>query len=430
MQKTLELLAMTTTENGNTTIERLQGVTISAAYALLKEDKPLDKMQSRKIQIDIKRGGNVVDVYSLIRAALQITSGAVSGAKDKTLERISAEMSTVNARLALPEYIDAGESLIINTLLPLICSQEARDIISAAFNGIWTAYAENPAAENSALYSAGYQAVNAHLTTLRRDRSKEVSREYIQESGGDMVTVNSYTSRIIYGGERYDPAPEIDASISMETRAAIGETISAAAAVLTLQQKKALHLSTRGYSCRQIAEKMSISKSTVSAHITTARAKIADKIAAAAEKAAADGNEQAAADMLEIVNIHDVVDKARALSDRQHYISDRAEKAAAANYRAAMDNSRYTYGKVYKQVERDTIAADIAAAEKAVEMARAEKAAAEKAAAAADTEYKKAAAAAIIREKSHNLAAAAARLEKLTSPHKKPKKTAKKSEKI
>lgn len=362
--KTLDLIATTTTENGNTTIERLQGVTIPAAYAMLKEEKPLDGNKERKIQIDIKRGRDVIDVYSLIRAALHISADAVSGAKDSTLIRIRAELSTVNSRLALPDYIDAGEGLILNTLLPKICGQEARDIVSEAYNGIWIEYAENISADNAALYSAGYKKVNDYLNRQRRDRSREVSTDYIKTFGGDMVTVNSYVSKIIFGGERYQPAAEVSADISADTRAAIGETLSNAAAVLTLQQKRALNLSVNGCSYSQIAKKMNVSKTTAADHVTAARAKIADELAATAEKARAAGDEKTAAGLYETMSMHETIEKARAASTRKN-------KPAAENFNAAAESARYTYGKVYKRVEKFNAAAALAAAEAETEKARA-----------------------------------------------------------
>ena len=368
--KTLDLIATTTTENGNTTIERLQGVTIPAAYAMLKEEKPLDGNKERKIQIDIKRGRDVIDVYSLIRAALHISAGAVSGAKDSTLIRIRAELSTVNSRLALPDYIDAGEGLILNTLLPKICGQEAREIVSEAYNGIWIEYAENISADNAALYSAGYKKVNDYLNRQRRDRSREVSTDYIKTFGGDMVTVNSYVSKIIFGGERYQPAAEVSADISADTRAAIGETLSNAAAVLTLQQKRALNLSVNGCSYSQIAKKMNVSKTTAADHVTAARAKIADELAATAEKARAAGDEKTAAGLYETMSMHETIEKARAASTRKN-------KPAAENFNAAAESARYTYGKVYKRVEKFNAAAALAAAEAETEKARAALAAAE-----------------------------------------------------
>ena len=239
--KTLTLNIITTHANGNITVEKRAGVDLVSAYSALES---IARENQRKIQIDIRDGGAALDVYSLLRAALHIAVNSSKNAADPTLQVAHAGLSTISARLSLPEYIDGGAELLmalINGDIGRGVSAEAKDIYSNAYNGIFDAYADNIAADNAELYSAGYAAVNGYLNRERRNHSREVSAEWIHANGGELVKESDYKARIIYGGERYTPAPEYSADISVDTRAVIAKAISEASATLTAPQKKRLN---------------------------------------------------------------------------------------------------------------------------------------------------------------------------------------------
>lgn len=340
--KTLTLNIITTAADGSITVERRPGVDLVSAYAELAPIKRSSGEQ-RKIQIDIRNGGTTLDAYSLLRAALHIAANSCEKSTDSTLIIARIDISKISARLALPEYIDGGTALLLALVNGDIgndrrkgISAEGKDIVSRAYNGIIERYAADPAADNIDLYLAGYESVNTYLDGERRNHAREMSLEWIKESGGELVSENEYQARIIHGGERYNPAAEIAADISVEMRENIAAAVSAAAATLTEKQKEALSLAEKN-SYAQIADKMKISKTTAADHVATARAKIADYIA------------QNYPDLLEIVDALPLIEKARAAADRKNGIQVRA----AENFSAAAENARYTYGKYYKQVETD-----------------------------------------------------------------------------
>ena len=355
--KTLTLNIITTHADGNITVEKRAGVDLVSAYSALES---IARENQRKIQIDIRNGGAALDVYSLLRAALHIAVNSSKNAADPTLQVAHAGLSTISARLSLPEYIDGGAELLmalVNGDIGRGVSAEAKDIYSNAYNGIFDAYAADTAANNAELYSAGYAAVNGYLNRERRDHSREVSAEWIHANGGELVKESDYKARIIYGGERYTPAPEYSAYISVDTRAVIAKAISESSATLTAPQKKALELSEKN-SYKQIADAMHISKSTAADHVSAARAKTADYIA------------RNYPELLEIVDALPLIEKARAMSERKH------KTESAANYNDAMESARYTYGKHYTAKESADFSAAAADIQADINAARIEYAAA------------------------------------------------------
>ena len=386
--KTLTLNVITTAPDKSVTIEQRRGVDLVSAHAELA---PINRStgEQRKIQVDIRNGGEILDVYSLLRAALHIAANSCNKSTDPTLILARCDIARISARLALPEYIDGGAALLLALVNGDIgndnrngISAEGKDLFSWAYNGIIDKYAADPAADNIDLYLAGYESVNTYLNKERRNHARETSLEWIKESGGELVKETEYNARIIYGGERYNPAAEIAADITVETRENIAAAVSAAAATLTSKQKQALSLAEKN-SYAQIADKMKISKTTAADHVTTARAKVADYIL------------KESPDLIEFVDALPIIEKARAAANRKNG----GQARAAENFNAAAENARYTYGKYYKQVETNNLNAaaehlknEISAARERHEKAAAAVSAARAAAAVSDLQIARAAA--------------------------------------
>ena len=379
-EKTLTLNVITTNPDKSITVEQRRGVDLVSAHAELA---PINRStgEQRKIQVDIRNGGENLDFYSLFRAALHVASNATQKSTDPTMIRARIDLWKVNDRLIMPEYIGGGVELL-QTLVCDLCSQEARDLYSVAYGAMFEKYAADPAADNIDLYLAGYESVNTYLNKERRNHARETSLEWIKESGGELVKETEYNARIIYGGERYNPAAEIAADITVETRKNIAAAVSAAAATLTSRQKQALSLAEKN-SYAQIADKMKISKTTAADHVTTARAKVADYIL------------KESPDLIEFVDALPIIEKARAAANRKNG----GQARAAENFNAAAENARYTYGKYYKQVETNNLNAaaehlknEISAARERHEKAAAAVSAARAAAAVSDLQIARAAA--------------------------------------
>ena len=104
---------------------------------------------------------------------------------------------------------------------------------------------------------------------------------------------------------------------------------------------------------------MHISKSTAADHVSAARAKSADYIA------------RNYPELLEIVDALPLIEKARAMSERKHSTAE-----SAANYKAATERARYTYGKHYTAKESADFSAAAADIQADINAARIEYAAA------------------------------------------------------
>lgn len=211
--------------------------------------------------------GNI-NAYAVMRGALQVAKKSAEKTLSRTggtetQQRIANELTGANARAGQPNAEALGATYILDMVARL--SADSQDIFSCAYNGILTAI--NDGADISEQYHNAYLTINAHIMAQRSATEYETSTEFIEESGGHLVAVSSYIARIIKNGERYTPT-------DAETADKLGAVLSACAVALTPRQKEIAILTARGYSQRQICDKLNIKAvETVNEHLTHIRKK-------------------------------------------------------------------------------------------------------------------------------------------------------------
>lgn len=221
--------------------------------------------------------GNI-NAYAVMRGALQVAKKSAEKTLSRTggtetQQRIANELTGANARAGQPHAEQLGATYILDMVARL--SADSQDIFSCAYDGILTAI--NDGADITEQYHNAYLTINAHIMAQRSATEYETSTEFIEENGGHLVAVSSYIARIIKNGERYTPTDT--ETMDAETADKLGAVLSACAVALTPRQKEITILTARGYSQRQIADKLNIkSVKTVAEHLTSIRKKYLDYI--------------------------------------------------------------------------------------------------------------------------------------------------------
>lgn len=221
--------------------------------------------------------GNI-NAYAVMRGALQVAKKSAEKTLSRTggtetQQRIANELTGANARAGQPNAEQLGATYILDMVARL--SADSQDIFSCAYNGILTAI--NDGADITEQYHNAYLSINAYIIAQRSATEYETSTEFIEENGGHIVAVSSYIARIIKNGERYTPTDT--ETMDAETADKLGAVLSACAVALTPRQKEITILTARGYSQRQICDKLNIkSVATVNEHLTHIRKKYLDYI--------------------------------------------------------------------------------------------------------------------------------------------------------
>lgn len=213
--------------------------------------------------------GNIIS-YNVLRGALQAAKrsaekATANGGTD-TQFRIANELTGANAKAGADGAEQYGEAYILDLTARL--SADSQDIFGYAYSGILTAI--NEGKDISEQYHAGYLSINAYIMKQRAATAYETSTEFIEESGGALVAINSYIARIINNGERYTPMD--GGTMDAETAERLGAALSGASIALTPRQKDIAEYIGRGLSQKQVAEKMYIKNvATVNEHLTRIR---------------------------------------------------------------------------------------------------------------------------------------------------------------
>ena len=227
--------------------------------------------------------GNVI-VYGLLRGALMVAkkSAEKTLSRDggtKTQQTIASELISANARAGLTGAEELGAPYLLDIISQL--SQDSNDIFSCAYNGMFDALQRGE--DITEQYHNGYIEINRYIMAQRSASEKEVSTEYILESGGHLVAINTYIARIVKGGERYTPCNS--ETMDETTAEKLGAILSNASALLTPRQKTIVELVARGYSQRRIAELLHVKNAmTINQHIANIRKIYADYINANASE--------------------------------------------------------------------------------------------------------------------------------------------------
>ena len=108
--------------------------------------------------------------------------------------------------------------------------------------------------------------------SLRTATAKECSTEYIKDNNGDIVSVGNYYGKILKGKAEYIPTETAEMTDGIETEKALFQAIKNCG--LTPRQMQIVLLSIKGYSWRQISEKLKIkSNGTIGKHFQYIREK-------------------------------------------------------------------------------------------------------------------------------------------------------------
>ena len=222
----------------------------------------------------IKRGGGIVgvDVNGTTAAARAKAAATAARQAENThvgvVNRMFAmlgELNAANARCNGAENA-ARIDAVINDY-----SQDTREYFSIATAALIDGIAAG--ADIVECYHRAYLALNHYLSRERAATAHELSTEYIIDGGGDIVAYNSAVASILRGGDKWTPTA--GGAMDGATAARLGNTIAAAAALLSPTQKRIVELLARGYSAAQIARMTRRNESTVSRNIAIAREKIA-----------------------------------------------------------------------------------------------------------------------------------------------------------
>ena len=221
----------------------------------------------------LRTDGATVKIYAdtttaegIYAAAIWIVKAATAKAvRDTSLtffEHIRNETSTLNNYTG---YLSASD---INYLIAKTTA-DTQDFIAKAYEGIIDGLTEGIVVDGQ--YSLAFKKVNSYYKENRNISTKEASTEYIQATGGDLIAVDRYISRIIHGGERFTPAE--NGKLNAATIRLLGNTLSDFTASLSERQKNIIRLTANGYSQPQVAEKIGCGVGTVAEHITKIRGK-------------------------------------------------------------------------------------------------------------------------------------------------------------
>ena len=221
----------------------------------------------------------------IIAAALQIARKTVSHTEYSTPTFTAINRDLDRATATLNNAIKSGNDSAADLFSILSgLSQDAADLVSNAYTGIieQTAnggnalvYVDKESGAElvgaAAAYKRGYSAANTYLMKERRNHEREVSTEYIAESGGDIIALSKYVGRMLTNKDSY--IPTTTEHIDAEQNARLSDMLSDVAVIVTPRQKRIMRLLSLGYSNTQIADKIGVKKQTVSFHLETIRRK-------------------------------------------------------------------------------------------------------------------------------------------------------------
>jgi len=126
--------------------------------------------------------------------------------------------------------------------------------------------------ETDEQYRKAYLSINQYIMSLRTATAKECSTEYIKDNNGDIVSVGNYYGKILKGKAEYIPTETAEMTDGIETEKALFQAIKNCG--LTPRQMQIVLLSIKGYSWRQISEKLKIkSNGTIGKHFQYIREK-------------------------------------------------------------------------------------------------------------------------------------------------------------
>lgn len=266
-------------KDGAATTKTVDAPTTKAAHEQARADK---KAAAKAEQIRVyptttDESGAPIDI-GIARGALMVARKSAakscerSGGTD-TQYRILNELTGAKMKAEQAAAEPLGAAYVFDLIART--SADSQEFFAQAYSGILDGIAEGETIAEQ--YHRAYIEINNYIMKQRAATEYELSNEFIQESGGALVAVNTYIARLIKGGERYTPYTDEWDEMDEETADRLGAALRAAAATITPRQKQIAALIGGGLSQRAAADRLNIkSVSTVNEHITHIRKKYLD----------------------------------------------------------------------------------------------------------------------------------------------------------
>lgn len=262
-----------TDTNGNTTEKQVETLNAKQAHDITPVP---DGYTVKAFPTTTDENGDINE-YALMRGALQVAKRcaekALANGGTDTQRRIANELVTVNAKAGA----NGAEKYGVNYLLDLISrtSADSQNFHSEAYTAILQAH--NNGLPINEQYRDAFKAVNRYIMKQRSATEKECSTEYIQETGGNIVAVNTVIHRIINADEKY--IPTVGDEMDDKTAERLGSVLASAIATLSPRQKQIVELLAKQYSERAIMAKLAIkSERTYIDHVIIIRDNVLDYI--------------------------------------------------------------------------------------------------------------------------------------------------------
>lgn len=307
---------ITKTADGETNIVKyVDALNAKTVFASMDENGAEDE-KTLVIPCTVDKNGNA-DAYGIFKCAVQVATKAskrmLDFAPTDTQRRIANELSVINAKIgASAEAENFGASYVLTLLSQ--ASADTQDFTDIAINSVTDSVSKKMSLYEQ--YHNAFLAINAENSKLKTRRIKEVSTEYITDNDGQIVALSSQIARILRSDEKYTPSASSE--LSADNVEKIGNAFKAFAPTLTERQKTIFSLTARGYSQRQIQEKLKFKAiRTVTDHLCKIRVAF---IAYA---------EQNAPDILTLVNIKEVHADNKKRNADKHINNDKRKKANA-----------------------------------------------------------------------------------------------------
>lgn len=265
----LYLIRHTHADTDETTEITLDALNARDAHTLYRDGNTVDKADTVRAFPRTMNTDGTVNGYAVMRMAISCAKkSAEKTLNTDTQNRIALDLTSLNHKAGERGAEERGDDYLLD-LISRTCA-DAQNLIGAAYDGIMTALTEGQEEDGQA--HAAFLSINAAVRALRAATEHETSLEYITESGGSVVELNRYISRLFGKGERYFPMD--GGTMDAATAAALGDALTAAAAMLTPRQKEIARYIATGHSVRQTAEHLNIkSAGTVDAHLANIRDK-------------------------------------------------------------------------------------------------------------------------------------------------------------
>lgn len=204
----------------------------------------------------------------LARGALMIARrtaiNATTHGGTETQQRIEREFAAVNARCISATSAERIYSVIKDY------SADTQDMHSEAVAALHTASGQGLPIDQQ--YKAAYKALNAMLHAQKAATVKELSTQYVQDMGGDLVAISRVIVCILRGGDSYTPCAT--AEMDANTRRRFYFALTDAAKTLNPTQADILKRLALGQSQRQTADATGKRPETVCRNVAIMRAKM------------------------------------------------------------------------------------------------------------------------------------------------------------